>query len=219
VGRVHTETAAWTRAVLAGIDLHPGARVLDMGSSTLHFRTVEQPHIEREVLAPLRARGAEIVHLDAKPAPGVDMVCDLDAADPGLAARLGEFALVLLTGVLQFLRAPERAMDLAAGALAPGGHLLVHQPETARRGFDPVDHKLRLTPSEVAGAFERRGLRCVRADSIRIGDPRYYRGLLSRPSWIPVRGHWLPLPGVSEQVRRRVPALRWRQSCVLMRRP
>jgi hypothetical protein len=42
------------------------------------------------------------------------MVCDLDAADPGLAARLGEFALVLLTGVLQFLRAPERAMDLAA---------------------------------------------------------------------------------------------------------
>ena len=67
---MHVETAAWTRAALAGIDLPAGSRTLDIGSSTLHFRTVEQPHIEREVLAPLRARGARIVHLDAKPAPG-----------------------------------------------------------------------------------------------------------------------------------------------------
>jgi hypothetical protein len=217
---VHVETAAWTRAALAEIELPTGSRVLDIGSSTLHFRTVEQPHIEREVLAPLRTRGAEIVHLDAKAAPGVDVVCDLDAADPGLAARLGEHALVLLTSVLQSVCEPERTMDLAVGTLAPGGHLLVHSAETARRSFDPVDHMLRLTPEELAGPFERRGLERVRADSVRIDDPRYYRGLLTRPSWIPVRGRWwLPLPGVSEQLRRRVPALRWRHSCVLMRRP
>ena len=215
---MHVETAAWTREALAGIEL-PGARALDIGSSTLHYRTVEQPHIEQEVLAPLRARGVELVHLDAKAAPGVDIECDLDQADAATAERLGEHALVLVNGVLMALRAPDRAVDLAVRTLAPDGYLVAQHPETARRSFDPVDNMLRTTPDELADMFERRGLERVRAESVRIDDPRYYRGLISRPSWIPVSGRWLPLPGVSEQVRRRIPAWRWRQSCVLMRRP
>jgi SAM-dependent methyltransferase len=217
---VHVETAAWTNAALAEIELPPGSRALDLGSSTSHFRTVEQPHIEEEVMAPLRARGVEIVHLDVKQAPGVDVVCDLDAADERLATRLGEFALVLVCGVLQALREPGRAADLAVRVLAPGGHLVAHHPESARRSFDPVDRKLRMSPGELAGLFERRGLERIRAESVRIDEPRYYRGLVSRPSWIPLRGRvWLPLPGVSEQARVRIPALRWKQSCVVMRRP
>ena len=217
---MHVETAAWTSAVLAEIELARGSRALDVGSSTSHYRTVEQPHIEEQVMAPLRARGVKIVHLDAKQAPGVDVVCDLDTADARLAAHLGEHALVLVCAVMQALRDPGRAADLAVRALTPGGHLVAHHPETARRLFDPVDHMLRMSPDALAGMFERRGLERVRADSVRIDDPRYYRGLVSRPSWIPLWGRvWLPLPGVSEQVRLRVAALRWKQSCVVMRRP
>ena len=217
---VHVETAAWTHAALAQIEFPPGSRALDVGSSTGHYRTVEQPHIEAQVMAPLRARGVEIVHLDAKQAPGVDVVCDLDTADERLAARLGEHALVLVCGMLQLVRDPGRTADLAVRVLAPGGHLVAHHPESARRVFDPVDHMRRMTPDELAEVFERRGLERVRAESVRIDDPRYYKGLLSRPSWIPLRGRvWLPLPGASDQVRVRIPALRWKQSCVVMRRP
>jgi hypothetical protein len=217
---VHVETAAWTRAALEEIDFPPGSRALDVGSSTAHYRTVEQPHIEGQVMAPLRARGVEIAHLDAKRAPGVDVVCDLDAADAAVAAQLGEQALVLVCAVLQTLRDPGRAADLAVRVLQPGGHLVAHHPQSARRVFDPVDNMLRMSPDELAGMFESRGLERVRAETVRIDDPRYYRGLVSRPSWIPVRERmWLPLPGVSEQVRRRIPALRWKQSCVVMRRP
>ena len=217
---MHVETAAWTRAALEEIELPPGSRALDIGSSTSHYRTVEQPHIDEQVMAPLCARGVEIVHLDVKRAPGVDVVCDLDAADPALAARLGEHALVLVCAVLQTLRDPRRAADLAVRALQPGGHLVAHHPESARRLFDPVDNMLRMSPDALAGVFERRGLERVRADSVRIDDPRYYRGVVSRPSWIPLRGRvWFPLPGVGEQLRLRIPALRWKQSCVVMRRP
>ena len=217
---MHVETAAWTRAAVAGLDLPPGSRALDIGSSTLHYRTIEQPHIEAQVLAPLRSRGVEIVHLDAKAAAGVDVVCDLDAADERLAERLGEHRLVLLTSVLHYLRSPAHAVDLAARTLAPGGWLIAHHPASARRSYDPVDHMLRLSPSELSALFAQRGLEMVRAESVRIDDPRYYRGLWSRPSWVPVRGRfWLPLPGVAERVRLRIPALRWRQSCVVMRRP
>jgi hypothetical protein len=217
---MHAETAAWTRAVLAGLDLPSGGRVLDIGSSTLHYRTVDQPHIEKQVLAPLRARGLEIVHLDAKAAPGVDVVCDLDEAGSDLAKRVGEHPLVLVASVLHYLREPARAADLAVRALAAGGYLVAHHPESARRTYDPVDRMLRMSPDELAGVFERRGLERVRAESVRIDDPRYYHGLLSRPSWVPVFGRfWFPLPGVTDRARLRIPALRWRQSCVLMRRP
>jgi hypothetical protein len=79
---------------------------------------------------------------------------------------------------------------------------------------------LRMSPDELAGVFERRGLERVRAESVRIDDQRYYHGLRSRPSWVPVLGRfWLPLPGVTDRARLRIPAMRWRQSCVVMRRP
>jgi hypothetical protein len=217
---VHVETARWTREVLRGIELPPGARALDVGSSTLHYRTVEQPHIDQQVMGPLRERGIQITHLDAKQDPGVDVVCDLDRADAGLLSELGEFELVLLAAVLQYVSDPDHVLDLVVRLVAPDGHLLVHHPETARRTYDPTDNKLRLTPDELAKTCERRGLERTRADSVRIDDGRYYRGLISRPSWVPVAGRlWFPLPGFSERLRFLVPALRWRQSCVVMRRP
>jgi SAM-dependent methyltransferase len=217
---MHVETAAWTRAVLAELPLSAGSRALDIGSSTLRYRTVEQPHIEEQVLAPLRARGVDIVHLDANEAPGVDVVCDLDESDERLADRLGEHALVMVASVLQYLRKPARAANLAVGVLAPGGYLVAHHPASARRTQDPDDRMLRMSPEELAGVFERRGLERVRAESVRIDDQRYYHGLRSRPSWVPVLGRfWLPLPGVTDRARLRIPAMRWRQSCVVMRRP
>jgi hypothetical protein len=209
---VHVETAAWTRAALEAIALPPGSRALDIGSSTLHYRTVEQPHIEEQVMAPLRARGVEIVHLDAKEDPGVDVVYDLER--PG--EPVGEFSLVLVASVLHYLRDPGPAADLAVSSLAPGGHLIAHHPQSARRTYDPVDHGLRLSPDELARRFP--GLERVRAESVRIDDPRYYRGLVSRPSWTRAGRVWLPLPGATDRVRLAVPRLRWRQSCVMLRR-
>jgi SAM-dependent methyltransferase len=217
---VHVETALWIREALGGIDVGQGARALDVGSSTLHFRAVEQPQIEEHVLAPLRGRGVEITHLDAKRAQGVDVVCDLDRADEGLVSDLGTYELVLFAGILQCVHDPDHALDLVAGLVAPGGWLVSTQPERARRTFDPRDNMLRATPTELAEMFERRGLQRVRSESVRIDDGRYYRGLglKARPSWVPAFGRfWFPLPGFSEGLRLRVPALRWRQSCVLMR--
>jgi SAM-dependent methyltransferase len=217
---VHVETALWIRGALAEIELRPGARALDVGSSTLHFRTVEQPQIEEHVLAPLRGRGVEITHLDAKQAPGVDIVCDLDRADAGLVSELGTYQLVLFIGILQYVRNAGHSLDLVARLVAPGGWLISAHPESYRRTLDPRDTMVRPNPDELSEMFERRGLERVRAESVRIDDGRYYRGLKSRASWVPAFGRfWFPLPGFSEWLRARVPRLRWRVSCVVMRRP
>ena len=217
---MHVETAAWTSTALAEIELPPGSRALDVGSSTLHYRTVEQPHIEQQVMAPLRARGVEIVHLDAK---------DGARGGRGLRPRHGRRAAGgpsrrararARASVLQALRDPGRPPTSPSSALAPGGHLSPTTRESARRTYDPVDYGLRMSPDELAGMFERRGLERVRAESVRIDDPRYYRGLVSRPSWTPSRA----APGCrcrasASRPGARMPALRWRQSCVVMRRP
>lgn len=217
---MYPENAAWIREHLERLPLGPGDRALDVGSQTLHYRTVEQPHVEREVMAPLRRLGVTITHLDAKHGEGVDVTCDLDFAGPELGERLGRFELVLFVGILAYVRSPDHVTELVSGLVAPGGWLVVTTPSRYRRTLDPRDNILRPAPDELAAMFERHGLESEAQASLRIDGSQYYRGLLSRASWLPVRGRWwLPLPGFSERLRYRVPALRWRESCVLMRRP
>jgi SAM-dependent methyltransferase len=216
---MYVENAAWTRDVLAGLWFPEGARAIDIGSSTLHYRTVEQPHVGAEVMAPLLARGVEITHLDAKATVGVDVVQDLDAATPELAERLGTFDLVLCIGLLGYVKEPANTLDVVAALVGEGGWLVSTTPESYRRTLDPHDNRWRPTPLQLAAEYERRGFEIVRAESVRIDDDRYYRGFLSRPSWVPVGARlWLPLPGGSDRLRRRVPRWRWRESCVLMQR-
>ena len=215
---MYIENAAWVRDALAVISLPQNARVIDVGSSTLHYRTIEQPHVEREVLAPLRERGLRLTHLDAKAAEGVDVVQDLDTATPELAERLGTFDLVLCVGLLGYVKEPTNALDVVASLVGEGGWLVSTTPESYRRTRDPHDNMWRPTAPELAAEYEQRGLVVVRAESVQIADARYYHGLKSRPSWTPVGGHWLPLPGVTDRLRLRVPRWRWRESCVLARR-
>src|SRR5262245_50258062 len=80
------EEATWLRRALdaaAPEDLSP---LIDLGSSTRHFREVLQPFIARDIFAPLAARGVRVIHCDAKPDDGVDIVGDV--LDPGFTARL-----------------------------------------------------------------------------------------------------------------------------------
>jgi SAM-dependent methyltransferase len=206
--------------VLAGVELPPGGRAIDIGSSTLHYRTVEQPHVDANVMEPLRSRGVAITHLDAKADDGVDVVQDLDEATPALADELGYFDLVLCVGLLGYVHDPGRTLDVVAALAAPGASVVSTTPESYRRTLDPHDNMWRPSPRELAAEYERRGFETTRAESVRIDDPRYYRGLRSRPSWMPAFGRmWFPFPPGSERLRLRVPRLRWRESCVLVRRP
>ena len=65
--------------------------LLNVGSSTLEFRTRTQPYIESNIFAPLRARGGAIYHLDVKSAPGVDIVGDL--LDPQFLKQIAKLRI------------------------------------------------------------------------------------------------------------------------------
>ena len=216
------EEAAWVRRGLKAIELPEAATVLNVGSSTEEFRTVEQPHIEREVLAPLRSRGARITHLDMKKDEGVDIVCDL--TDPTIDPRcdIGEpVDLVLATGLLQHFEDVRPVAAILTAMVGSRGYLLVTTPGSYRMTEDPIDHGYRPSPEGIVDLLRDADpeLRPVTTESVRIKDRRYYKGLVSRASKVPVGSRWIALPGASEQVRRLVPPLRWRESCVLLQRP
>src|SRR6185312_10439847 len=65
--------------------------LLNVGSSTLEFRTRTQPYIDRNIFAPLRERGGKVYHLDIKPDEGVDMVGDL--VDPAFLDRVSRMEI------------------------------------------------------------------------------------------------------------------------------
>lgn len=219
---MYLEEAGWLQRELARLPVEQGDEALNVASSTEHYRTVEQPHNESMVLGPLRERGASIVNLDLKAAPGVDVVCDLLADDLDLAALLGRsFELVLANGLLEHLPEDRVPGILAAmqAVVAPGGHLVLTTPFKYRRTEDPVDYGYRPTPQSLVGLLTAAGeFSEVRAELVRIDAPQYYKGVLSRASVVLVGNRWLPLPGASEQLRRLVKPWRWQETCVIVSR-
>ncbi len=66
--------------------------LLNIGSSTLEFRTQIQPYIEQNIFGPLRARNSDgVYHLDIKSAPGVDLVGDL--LDPAFLDKVAQMQI------------------------------------------------------------------------------------------------------------------------------
>ena len=191
------EEARWLRGALGGLPIGEGTTVLDIGSQTLEFRTAVQPYIDREIFAPIQALGAHVIHLDAQPAEGVDIVADITADDFGVGDR-PPFDLVICTNLLEHVRDRPRTIQRLDAVTA--GHLVVTVPGHFPYHEDPIDTMYRPTPRQLAADVMAvaGGLTPVLTKSIHILDRSWYLSALSR-------------------CRRFVPPLRWRTSAVVFR--
>lgn len=115
--------------------------VLDIGSSTLAFRTVTQPHIDGNVFAPLRRRGIFPIHLDARAEPGVDIVADVTRLD-GVE---GCFDVVLCTNLLEHVVDRRLTLRHVKRVVARSGLLLLTVPRRYPLHQDPIDTGFRPT--------------------------------------------------------------------------
>lgn len=151
VRRVFEREAIRLREILlAQRDVSP---LLNLGSADACTRERTKPHIERQLFAPLRAAGIEIVHADLRPAPGVDVAGDI--LDPDVRARLGagRFGCVLIANMLEHVR--DRAAVIAAcrEVVRPGGLILATVPSSFPYHADPLDTGYRPSPQGLAAAF------------------------------------------------------------------
>jgi SAM-dependent methyltransferase len=147
------EEARWLNRHLSGLrsdELYP---MCNLGSSTEHYRKLEQPYIDRFLFAPARMKNFPVIHVDAKNAPGVDVVADL--TDPTLPARLATLSVrsVMCCNLLEHVSDRVLIRDIVLSILKPGGYVIATVPYRFPYHEDPIDTMYRPTVAEVATLF------------------------------------------------------------------
>jgi hypothetical protein len=147
------EEARWLNRHLSRLhqdDLYP---MCNLGSSTEHYRRLEQPYIDKYLFAPARLKNLEVIHVDAKDAPGVDVVADL--TDPTLPERLAKLRVrsVMCCNLLEHVSDRLVFRDVVLSILKPGGYLIATVPYRFPYHEDPIDTMYRPTVAEVAALF------------------------------------------------------------------
>lgn len=145
--------ARWLREALQGIDAQALSPLLNLGSSTARFREVDQPYIDADIFAPLRARGINVVHCDLKQEEGVDIACDLLAEEmpAGLAAIFPR--AVLCTNMLEHVVSRPAMARRLVEIVPSGGLLFLTVPHSFPYHPDPIDNRYRPDVAELAGLF------------------------------------------------------------------
>lgn len=210
------EEAKWIKARLAELPLASGARVLDIGSSTLEYRTVRQPHITELVHRPLLERGCTLTCGDIKAGEGVDLVVDLSRADLPEATFARPYDLVICSNILEHIVDRETFMANVLRFCAKPGYLLCTVPHAFPHHADPIDTMYRPGTSELARFIQQRSPATVdgaveAAAVVRIDEEAYYRFQPGR-----ILDHLL-LRALRARIRWHLAPLRYKVSCVLMR--
>lgn len=201
------DESVWIREKLSGLDLPPGAEILNIGSSDESFRST-QPHIEENVFAPIRKLGCRIVNLDIRLARPGDYSADI--TEKGLPIRIGRrFQLVVCTSLLEHVKDREAAFDNIAALVESGGYILLTAPSRYPRHLDPIDTMYRPSPEEMALEIQkRRDAEVVASETLDIKHPHHYFYLSRFPFW-----------GYRKFIfwRRWFDWSRWKMSCTLLR--
>ncbi len=182
--------AKWVYAQIVDAGATEKSPILNIGSSTLEFRTEQQPWIEALLFKPLRERGAVVYHIDVREGEGIDLRADLmdDADRTRIRALNGQS--VLLCNLLEHVEDPKTFIGRAFELLPPGGRLIVTVPRSYPYHRDPIDTMFRPAPEEVAALVP--DARVIASGVIDTGS--YWDELRRRP-WVILRQiFFLPFP-------------------------
>src|SRR5438105_2004609 len=122
------QEAEWIQRVLA--DVHPlnsYNNVANLGSSTINFRTIIQPHIHKHIIVPLENKGWKILHVDFKKEDGVDIVADLTDIHFGEKFK-NYFAITICTNVLEHVENINRVVNNLLKVTKNNGYILITVP-------------------------------------------------------------------------------------------
>jgi hypothetical protein len=179
--------AARVGALLGRLELDRISPCINLGSSTAVFRRDVQPHIDQRIFAPLARRGVDVVHVDMKHAPGVDVVGDIYDEETRTELARRHPRLVLCCNMFEHVTDRELLADTLRTLVAPGGYLLVTVPRSYPVHYDPIDTYYRPSPDELAVLFP--GFNLV--DAFVERDTTYLQDLLAKHGLLGTVAHFL----------------------------
>jgi hypothetical protein len=127
--------------------------LLNIGSSTGHFRKIVQPHIYNNIFLPLELEGKKVVHLDVKKDEGIDVVGNLSEEAFRKSLRNLEIRSVLCSNLLEHLPDPKPICISIMNLLPQNGYIIVTVPYSYPYHSDPIDTFFRPTISELHMLF------------------------------------------------------------------
>jgi hypothetical protein len=142
----------WFLSVIDGLNLSPGAKVLNFGSqrlSALHY----QEYIRDNIYRPVSRKHWELLNFDLFPGEGVDISGNILDDDCFTALVQRKFGGVFVFNVLEHLADRTSICFRIEQLLSKGGYLLVSVPFKYPIHNDPIDSRFRPTPHEVLQLF------------------------------------------------------------------
>lgn len=173
------EEAQWIRDQLGKLpDLSP---VVELGASTLEYRTRTQPHVDRLIHAPLRERSVRVIHADYKKDEGVDIAGDIFDPDVQQRIRTVGARTLLCCNMFEHVTDRQALANFCTSVVPPGGHLVLTGPFSYPIHHDPIDTYFRPTPQEMAALLP--GFAVVAADIVK--SDSYAQELMRKPTQLP----------------------------------
>ena len=199
-GNVSPEEAAWFERNLrsrAASELSP---LLNVGSSTLEYRSSGSTQIDRLLLGPLVARGVEVVHVDLKEDPGVDLVGDI--TDPAFRVRIAQIGAkaILCNNLLEHVHDPPAMCRALADICPPGGTLCLSVPHAFPFHPDPIDNGFRPSLGQLSEIFAPSGFAFSQGDLVDFGS--YGEALAGNPRLLLRDTYLLALAPFHEEKRK-----------------
>lgn len=157
--------------------------VANIGSSTDHFRKVIQPHIHNNIIDTLLCCGWNVVNVDMKKEPGVDLVADV--TQENFAHPLKDrFELTICTNLLEHVEDIKLVTKNLVAITRSGGYLLITVPYKYKLHYDPIDNGFRPTPQQIVDLFKDVAEHIVDSEIISVTDKDQYRIKKSKfPGW------------------------------------
>jgi hypothetical protein len=168
------EEARWLNQHLSALPPDSLYPMCNVGSSTEHYRRVQQPYVHKYLFEPALAEHRKVVHVDLKAAPGVDLVGDL--GDAGFVRRLADLNVrsVMCCNLLEHLTNRQLVCKAIMSLLPPGGYVIASVPYRFPHHEDPIDTMYRPTISELAQLFD--GTSLCKGDIIRASRVKFEMG-------------------------------------------
>ncbi len=127
--------------------------MLNIGSSTDRFRTVDQGWIDEYIFKPIRESGYKVVHMDRKKASGVDVVGDLYDRDFRKELSRMRFKSIFCSNLLEHIKNREEIVEILTALIPEGGYIFTSCPYKYPYHADPIDTGFRPDVKELSSLF------------------------------------------------------------------
>ncbi len=179
------EEAKWIGKEILSVS-KSGQKILNVGSSSLEFRTKIQPHIEKFIFRPLKENNIKVIHTDIVNQNGVDIVGDLTSPEFILKLKKKKYDLILCSNLLEHIEEIKPITTAIEEIVSEKGIAIITVPYNYPYHLDPIDTMYRPNPKELSQLFASMKMlsgEILNARSANYGnfEKNYFQKLLNDP--------------------------------------